>query len=209
MDDEDAMLQLALVTYRRRVYRKGSANSVGFLIILVCVFFILVLPAGLFPDISHVLPLVLLIGLLAAGLAVSLLIWQGMREKQRLQALQLADVDSMSGRDFEEYVAQMLRSQGYKIRLTKVSGDYGGDIVAWKDGVVSILQVKRYTSVLGVAAIQQAVTAKAYYHASVALVVTNSYFTAQARQLAKVNGCVLIDRDHFAAWIVNFQRVQR
>ncbi len=183
--------------------------SVGLLVVLVCVFFILMLPALLFPDMSHILPLVLLIGLLAAGLAVSLLIWQGMREKQRWRALQLADVDTMSGRDFELYVAEVLQSQGYQIRLTNTTGDYGGDIVARKDGVVSILQVKRYTRVLGVATIQQAVAAKAYYHASIALVITNSYFTAQARALAKVNGCVLVDRDRLAAWIVDFQQVQR
>ena len=68
------MLQLALMTYKRRVYKKGSANSVGFLVLLVCVFFVLVLPAGIFSDMTHILPLVLLIGLLAVGLAVSLLI---------------------------------------------------------------------------------------------------------------------------------------
>jgi|SRR5690348_13574050 len=95
----------------------GSYHSVGLLVVLVCVFFILMLPALLFPDMSHILPLVLLIGLLAVGLAVSLLIWQGMREKQRLRALQLADVDTMSGRDFELYVAEVLQSQGYQIRL--------------------------------------------------------------------------------------------
>jgi len=63
----------------------------------------------------------------------------------------------------------------------------------------------RQMTVLGVEAIQQAVAAKAYYHASACAVVTTSYFTRQAKKLARVNDCTLIDRDRLALWIVAFQ----
>jgi restriction system protein len=194
------------MAYRKRSYRKGSDSSVGLLVGFICFVLLLLLQAGIVPNVSYLLPLVVLVGLLAISVAVSFLLWQRVKEKKRLRALELSDVDTMSGLDFERFVAEVLRSQGYQIRLTKVTGDYGGDIVARKDGVVSVVQVKRYKSVLGVEAIQQAVAAKGYYNASFAMVVTNTYFTAPSRQLAKVNGCGLVDRDRLASWIIAFQR---
>jgi restriction system protein len=198
--------RIEVMAYRKRSYSKGADTSVGLLVVLLCVALLLVVPAGWLSNVSSVFPLVMLVGLLSVSVAVSLLLWQRVRERKRLWALELSDVDSMSGLDFERYVAEVLRSQGYQISLTKVTGDYGGDIIARKDGIVSVVQVKRYKSVLGVEAIQQAVAAKGYYNASLALVVTNSYFTAPARQLAKVNGCELVDRDRLAAWIFDMKK---
>src|SRR4051812_13059320 len=37
----------------------------------------------------------------------------------------LSRIDSMSGLQFEQYVATLLRSRGYRVGLTPVSGDLG------------------------------------------------------------------------------------
>lgn len=44
-----------------------------------------------------------------------------------------------------------------------------------------------------------------YYKASRTMVVTNSYFTKSARELAKAHNCELVDREKLAVWIEEFQ----
>src|SRR5437879_4016327 len=130
--------------YRRSYMKRSKTNSSVLLVVLVCGFVAVMLPAGVLSVLSsRVLPLLALFVLLLAGLFIFLLFWQRRKERERLLALQVSDVDSMEGRDFEGYVAEILRTQGYRIALTKVTGDYGGDIVARKNGVTSVLQLKR------------------------------------------------------------------
>jgi hypothetical protein len=45
----------------------------------------------------------------------------------------------------------------------------------------------------------------AHYKCNAAMVVTTHWFTEGARQLAQSNGCLLVDRDELARWIVAFQ----
>lgn len=40
------------------------------------------------------------------------------------------------------------------------------------------------------------------------MVVTNSYFTREAKSMAEYNNCELIDRDKLADWVVEFQRLR-
>lgn len=106
----------------------------------------------------------------------------------------IAEIDNMSGLDFEKYVAALLKQQGYtRIKLTE-KFDYGVDIIAHKDGIRWGVQVKRYSDLVKMAAVQQAVAGLKYYRCHRAMVVTNSTFSKQAKVLATVNECVLIDR---------------
>ena len=44
-------------------------------------------------------------------------------------------VDNLSGRQFEAFLEKLLLSVGFtNVRLTPLSGDFGGDIIAEKDG---------------------------------------------------------------------------
>ena len=106
----------------------------------------------------------------------------------------MAEIDTMSGLEFEKYVAALLKQQGYtKIKLTE-KFDYGVDIIAHKGGVRWGIQVKRYSDLVKMAAVQQAVAGLKYYRCHRAMVVTNSTFSKQAKTLAVANECVLIDR---------------
>ena len=100
----------------------------------------------------------------------------------------------MNGKDYEKRCADYLRAHGYThIRLTGNSGDYGVDIVASKRRHRYAVQCKFYSRPVGVAAVQQVVGGMAYYGCDRALVITNSTFTKQARELAMSNEVELLD----------------
>jgi Predicted endonuclease distantly related to archaeal Holliday junction resolvase and Mrr-like restriction enzymes len=57
-----------------------------------------------------------------------------------------------------------------------------------------VVQAKRWKSIVGVEAIQQVVASMRYYKATEAMVVTNSYYSDNAKKLARVNNVILWDR---------------
>jgi len=105
----------------------------------------------------------------------------------------LEKIDTMTGLEFERYVAKLLKAHGYShIKLTE-EYDYGIDIVAINNGITWGIQVKRYPGLVGADAVRQAVTALRFYHCDKAMVITNSTFSCPAITLADANDCVLID----------------
>lgn len=104
--------------------------------------------------------------------------------------------DCMTGTDFEMFCADILRKNGFNsAEVTKGSGDHGVDILAEKDDVTYAIQCKCYSSNIGNAAVQQALTGKKLYHRDIAVVLTNQYFTHQAKEEASALGVKLWDRD--------------
>ena len=109
--------------------------------------------------------------------------------------LSVKSVDQMDGIEFEYYIAQILRQQGYNnVKLTE-RYDYGVDIVAEKDGIKWGIQVKRYPGLVKASAVRQVVTGLNIYNCQQAMVITNSRFSNVAKTLAVSNNCVLIDRE--------------
>ena len=110
----------------------------------------------------------------------------------------LTDIDTMDGLDFERYVADRLKQQGYSnVSLTE-QYDYGVDIIAHKDGIRWGIQVKRYSGLVKADAVRQVVSGLRAYDCDRAMVITNSVFSRVAVQLADWNDCVLIDRSELA-----------
>lgn len=104
--------------------------------------------------------------------------------------------DNMNGHDFEYFCANILRKNNFKnVEVTQGSGDHGIDILAEKDNISYAIQCKRYSSNIGNSAVQQAHTGKSLYHKDIAVVLTNQYFTAQAKEEANALGVKLWDRD--------------
>lgn len=87
-------------------------------------------------------------------------------------------------------------------QTTKTTGDFGADLILYKDGIKIIVQAKRYSKHVGVSAIQESFSAKSYYNANESWVVTNNYFTQQAKELSYKNGVKLIDRDRLIDLII-------
>ena len=107
----------------------------------------------------------------------------------------IADTDLMTGRGFEEFLGNLLRRMGYDVQVTKVSGDQGIDIIANKLGEKVGVQAKCYSGKVGNKAIQEVVAGLKYYDCTRGLVITNSYFTPAAIELAQVNNILLWNRD--------------
>lgn len=114
--------------------------------------------------------------------------------KIKFESVQIEDIDSMDGHQFEKVLEALFASMGYSVQPTSQTGDQGADIIVEKLGVRSVVQAKRYSDSVGNKAIQEAVGAKAHYKCSEAIVVTNNQFTRQARELAASNTVELWDR---------------
>lgn len=105
-------------------------------------------------------------------------------------------MNRMSGETFETMCADLLKRNGFQnISLTRATGDYGVDILAEKDSVKYAIQCKRYNQPVGNKAVQEAYSGKKYYNCHVAVVLTNSVFTDNAKELAESNGVLLWDKD--------------
>jgi len=124
------------------------------------------------------------------------------RRNVRLDALYRssgqAAVDAMSGVEFEYYVAAVLRGRGYDVEFTKVTGDFGVDLIATRDGVRTAVQCKRQARAVNGSAIQQVVAGAAVHDCTATMVVSNHRYTRAAEQLAEVHQCVLVDRVRLA-----------
>lgn len=125
----------------------------------------------------------------------------------RLAKSGIAELDKLGGEDFEKYLELLFRKLDYKVMRTPYQGDYGADLVLQKDGVQTVVQAKRYDRSVGVKAIQEAVAAKEYYKANQAMVVTNSYYSQQAKKLAAANQVELWDRDKLVNLLLSMQQM--
>ncbi|GIW42086.1 MAG: hypothetical protein KatS3mg076_2663 [Candidatus Binatia bacterium] len=182
-------------SFGRRRVRKGDLGDL-LLVLLLVVFLEVVLPAW---------PLWVLGLVLLGGVSAYRAYLRRLREERRLRALTLADVDRMDGRTFERYVARLYSFYGYRVERTGGAGDQGCDLVLEKDGRRIACQVKRYRRPVPNDAVAEAVAAKALYGCQDAMVVTTSYFTRGARELARANGCLLVDRDTLGELVAGFQ----
>lgn len=127
------------------------------------------------------------------------------RQARRTKAIQLTDVDRMDGLAFERYVSRLLEHQGYSTHVTKASGDFGVDIVATRWGERLAVQVKRSTGRISRRAVSDAVAGKLHYRCNNAVVVSNNYFSSGAIDHARRTGCVLVDRNELAKWMIAYQ----
>ena len=106
-----------------------------------------------------------------------------------------ANIDAMDGLQFESFIANLVRENGYKnVKITKASGDYGVDVLAEKNGQVYAIQCKRYSEKLGIKPVQEVYAGAQMYNADICVVATNSYFTTAAKHLAEQTGVILWDR---------------
>lgn len=191
---------------KRRSSKKRKSSAAEFLLLLVG------LPlAGVILYFNHD-PASLMTWFLVAAAIIALLIgvisfflWR--KRYQQRRALQLSNVDRMHGLEFEEYLRHLLSAQGYeKVAVTPSQGDFGADLIAYKDGRKYAVQAKRSRGLIGVDAIYQVLGGKAEYDAQETMVVTNSFFSSAAQSLASKSGTTLIHRKILTQWILDWQQ---
>jgi restriction system protein len=165
-----------------------------------------------------ILAVALLVQLIRAHLVLTLMVstvavaaaamWGYLRwsAMSRLTAYErdVAVTDHMSGADFEQYVARLLRGCGCRgVRVSGRAGDMGADVTArTPDGRRLVVQCKRYAGNLSSPDVQRfAGTARDIHGADVALLVTTGRPTTQALQVARQCRIDLVDRPVLARWI--------
>jgi len=122
-------------------------------------------------------------------------VWKRWRQKQLYLKSDIRKIDHMSGEEFEAYLKAHFEQKGFKVKTTPTTNDYGADLILSKGGECIAVQAKRYRDKVGNKAIQEIVGALGFYHANKGMVITNSFFTANAKALAESNGIELWDRN--------------
>ena len=128
-------------------------------------------------------------------------------QRRRLESLLRRDavqdeINYISGAEFERFMADFLRRQGYRVEETKASGDQGVDLVLPDvNGKRVVVQLKRYARPVGDAAVQATFAGMAHYQANEGWIVTTSSFTKSARELARSTRVRLIDGDELGVWL--------
>lgn len=164
----------------------------------------------------------MIVGLLSLGLLLSAIVYafyvllspfiRDIRSLSRLYSRKAGrDIDTMSGVEFEKYIAQVLKSRGcVDVSLTE-QYDLGVDIIVKKDGVTWGIQTKRWNNQVGIDAVRQAVAALKEYDCDRAMVITNSRYgySAPARELARSNNCILVDRKVLIKWTEEYDTSTR
>jgi Restriction endonuclease len=108
---------------------------------------------------------------------------------QKFQAVATSD-----GLAFEHECEDLLHDAEYVVQRTPLSGDFGVDLLARKNGLTYAIQCKCYGIPVGVSAVQEAAAGRSHYMADCAVVVADSGFTNQARRLAESNAVLLIGK---------------
>lgn len=116
----------------------------------------------------------------------------------RYSRSKIGKIDSMDGREFEDYLRTRFEKRGYKVEMTPSTGDYGADLICTDRNGVLVVQAKRYEGHVGTSAVQEVTAARDFYSADRCMVVTNSYFTKNAIVLADANDVELYDRDNLS-----------
>ena len=143
---------------------------------------------------THSVDIAVGLAVVLAGIGMGMLVLRKMRMAEKLKRSGIQDIDQMDGIQFEHYLGQLFRSQGYHVEVTRASGDFGADLVLKKEGKKIVVQAKRYSKNVGLKAVQEAQASIAYYKANEAWVISNRDYTEEAKALAKSNGVRLINR---------------
>ncbi|EMH0681509.1 TPA: restriction endonuclease [Klebsiella aerogenes] len=115
-------------------------------------------------------------------------------------------VDAMDGFQFEDFLVKIFQTMGYDVKETKRTQDQGADLFVSRFDKNIVIQAKNYSASVGNSAVQQAISAKTFYGCDEAMVVTNSYFTKSAIELAESALVRLIDRDELQKYLEDYNQ---
>ena len=120
---------------------------------------------------SKSVSLAVLVFVLAAVAIEILVMVPSMLRRRRLRSLGYAEVYSMNGEQFEEYLQALFQGRGYQASLTANGADFGADLILGLDRTRTVVQAKHWVNRdVGIGAVQEVYAAKAYYKADQAMV---------------------------------------
>jgi restriction system protein len=153
----------------------------------------------------------ILFGFGCLALALGVLAGLGRYGTRKLGAYQrsgMAAIDTMSGREFEDFLGELFVRKGY--RVARLSGRREGSVGLLLDhaGGPTIVQVKRWAATVDHAAVQEVAAAMGQFRATRALVVTSATYSPSAVTYANSCGVTLWNRATLAAELAAVQREQ-
>lgn len=115
-------------------------------------------------------------------------------KERRLSRAGLAAIDKMSNREFEQRLVTFFQTKGYRVLQVSGEFDLGASLILINSRGSTVVQARRWRARVGVKSIREAMVAKAQLGCDHAMVITNSYFTPDARKFGEANGIELWDR---------------
>lgn len=126
---------------------------------------------------------------------------KSIKSKLTDEELMRADIDTLSGTDFERLVAMYYRDHGYQVQQVGGSGDHEVDLILkGKDGYKIAVQCKRWKKDVGNDIVLRLKAGKQIYGCHDAWVITTSHFTKAAQEAAEklniqlINGAMIKDK---------------
>ena len=123
----------------------------------------------------------------------------------RAKAAGIDKVDSMTGDQFEVWLAHQFKLAGYKVKRTRYRCDHGADMILTdRKGSRTAVQAKKLAKRkdhVGAPALGEVLRGKKYYECDKAMVVTNQSYTQQARDEARKMDIILVDRERLIAFV--------
>lgn len=176
---------------KRYYSNKRKKNTILSYLILIGLIGLLLF--SLAPEsIRYIIPIILMI---LALISLGVMCFRNGLKRRKYQSSRIREIDHMSGEEFEKCLEAHFHKLGYKTYLTSKSCDFGADLILKSSSDSIVIQAKRYKGKIGIAAIQEVFAAGAYYDCKHTYVVTNSFFTPQAKKLADKIGVELWDRN--------------
>lgn len=113
-------------------------------------------------------------------------------------------INTLSGKEFEDYIINEFKKHGYETLSTKSTGDYGADIiVTTQNGSRIAIQCKRFRSKVNLKAVQEVLGAIGHYACDYGIVITNNSFLNSAIKLAESHDIELWDGDCLLRFLNN------
>ncbi|MFH0985928.1 MAG: DEAD/DEAH box helicase family protein [Candidatus Omnitrophota bacterium] len=104
---------------------------------------------------------------------------------------------------FEHEIAEKLKARNFThVKVTKASGDYGADILAYKDGLEHVFQCKKYKGTVGFQGVKDVSTAMEVYGADKGVLVCDTQFSKAAYNAVKQidKPIELVDLEKIKSW---------
>lgn len=122
----------------------------------------------------------------------------------------IEEIDTFTGKEFELFLFQFFKLEGYKPTLTDDSGDRGVDIIIQiktNDTINNVgIQAKRWKANVTHREISDMLAGKSYYKVDELWIVTTSALTSQAQNTALNNDIQILTRDSIIDMLITINR---
>ena len=113
----------------------------------------------------------------------------------------IADLQRLTGDQFESLVASLFERDGYKVTRRGGSGDEGIDIILHLGMEKDVVQCKRWKNDIGSPVIREFYGSMMHVGARHGFVITTASFSSSAREFSAGKPIILIDGQYLLSWV--------